>query len=59
MGVIIAPVLGSGSTPACTALVPNFISFKFVQLYKPAYELISFGLGIIRFGAVSVTNVQS
>jgi len=28
MGVIMAPVLGSGSMPACNALVPNFISAK-------------------------------
>lgn len=25
MGVMIAPVLGSGSTPACIAFVPNFM----------------------------------
>lgn len=27
MGVMIAPVVGSGSTPACMALVANFIEY--------------------------------
>jgi hypothetical protein len=29
-----APVVGSGSTPACTAFVPNFIESCLRQMYR-------------------------
>ncbi len=36
-----APVVGSGSTPACTAFVPNFIESYLRQMYRIVYNLSS------------------
>lgn len=36
MGVMMAPVDGSGSTPACTAFVPNFIGIDQLVLLVAA-----------------------